>query len=196
MRPLRYSINLTLDGCCDHNAVSPNTDVHKDIHQFAAEVIGKADGLLLGRTTYEMMEGAWRKPNTGVWPDWMSAWMYPFAETMDAVKKYVVSSTLNDVDWNSELLLGKGSVDLETAVRTLKEQPGKGLYTGGVKLPMALAELGLIDEYEFLVQPTLVGRGPSLFAGLSKPLNLKLVEARELPSGAVVMRYAREGFRS
>ena len=89
-----------------------------------------------------------------------------------------------------------GCCDLETLVRNLKEQPGKGLYTGGVKLPMALAELGLIDEYEFLVQPLLVGRGPSLFAGLSKPLNLKLMECRELPSGAVVMRYAREGFRS
>jgi dihydrofolate reductase len=181
-RPLRYSINLTLDGCCDHqSSIVPDATTH----QYAADIIAKADALILGRTTYEMMESAWRKPLTGIWPDWMTDWMKPFAETMDAVKKYVVSSTLDNVDWNSELLRG----DLETAVRNLKQQPGRGLYTGGVKLPMALAELGLIDEYEFIVHPQIEGRGPTLFAGLSKPLDLKLVGRTELPSGAVALRY-------
>ncbi len=111
--------------------------------------------------------------------------MEPFARTMDAAKKYVVSSTLGRVDWNSELVRG----DLRTAVEELKRMPGKGLFTGGVKLPLALAEMGLIDEYEFVVHPRVAGHGPTLFAGMSKPLDLKLVSRLELSSGAVAMRY-------
>ena len=79
--------------------------------------------------------------------------------------------------------------DLGKAVQQLKQEPGEGLFTGGVKLPLALAQLGLIDEYEFVVQPRLVGHGPTLFAGLSKPLDLKLVSRLEFGSGAVAMRY-------
>jgi dihydrofolate reductase len=111
--------------------------------------------------------------------------MEPFARTIDAAKKYFVSSTLDRVDWNAELVRG----DLGTAVQELKRQPGKALFTGGVKLPMALAELGLIDEYEFVVHPRIAGHGPTLFAGLSKPIDLKLVNRLELGSGAVAMRY-------
>jgi len=111
--------------------------------------------------------------------------MEPFARTIDAAKKYVVSSTLDRVDWNAELLRG----DLADAVRQLKQEPGKGLFVGGVKLPMALAELGLIDEYELVVHPRVVGHGPTLFAGLSKPLDLKLVSRLEFGSGVVAMRY-------
>ena len=114
------------------------------------------------------------------------AWMEPFAQTIDAAKKYVVSSTLDQVDWNAELVRG----DLATAVRQLKREPaGNGLFVGGVKLAMALSELGLIDEYELLVQPRLVGHGPALFAGLSEPLDLKLVGQIEFTSGVVAMRY-------
>jgi dihydrofolate reductase len=115
----------------------------------------------------------------------MPAWMEPFARTIDAAKKYVVSSTLDRVDWNAELVRG----DLGEAVGRLKGEPGKGLFVGGVKLPQALAELGLIDEYEFVVQPRLAGHGPTLFAGLSKPVDLRLVGRLELGSGAVAMRY-------
>jgi dihydrofolate reductase len=107
--------------------------------------------------------------------------MEPFARTIDGKRKYVVSSTLVRVDWNAELVRG----DLGTAVQQLKREPGQGLFTGGVKLPMALAELGLIDEYEFVVHPRLAGHGPTLFAGLSKPIDLKLVSRLELGSGAV-----------
>ena len=96
-----------------------------------------------------------------------------------------MSSTLDRVDWNAELVRG----DLEKAVQQLKRQPGKGLFVGGVTLPLALAELGLIDEYEFVVQPTLAGHGPTLFAGLSKRIDLKLVSRLEFGSGAVAMRY-------
>jgi dihydrofolate reductase len=182
MRPLRYSINVTLDGCCDHRVMVPDADLHRH----AAENLAQADALLFGRVTYEMMEAAWRPPaRTGVRPDWMADWMEPFARTIDTAKKYVVSSTLDRVDWNAELVRG----NLGAAVQQLKREPGKGLFVGGVKLPLALAELGLIDEYEFVVHPRLVGHGPKLFAGLSKNLDLKLVSRLEFGSGAVAMRY-------
>jgi len=177
MRPLRYSVNDTLDGCCDHRAVLGD----EDIHRHAVENLVQADALIFGRVTYQMMEAGWRAPGSGVRPEWME----PFARTIGAAKKYVVSSTLDRVDWNTELVRG----DLGKAVRALKREPGKGLLTGGVTLPLALAELGLIDEYEFVVHPTIAGHGPTLFAGLSKPLDLKLVSEVEFASGAVAKRY-------
>jgi dihydrofolate reductase len=178
MRPLRYSINVTLDGCCDHR----EGIVDEDLHRHAAENIAQADALLFGRVTYEMMEAAWRPPAQATGrPDWME----PFARTIDAAKKYVVSSTLDRVDWNAELVRG----DLGKAIQQLKRESGKGLFLGGVKLPLALAELGLIDEYEFVVHPRVVGHGPTLFAGLSKRIDLKLVSRVEFGSGAVAMRY-------
>ncbi len=178
MGPLRYSINVTLDGCCDHR----EGVVDEDLHRHAAENLAQADALLFGRVTYEMMEEAWRPPTlAGARPDWME----PFARTIDAAKKYVVSSTLERAGWNAELVRG----DLGEAVRQLKRESGQGLFVGGVKLPMALAELGLIDEYEFVVHPRLAGHGPTLFAGLSKRIDLKLVSRLEFGSGAVAMRY-------
>jgi len=181
MRPLRYSINVTLDGCCDHRVGI----VDEELHRRAAENLERADALLFGRVTYEMMEAAWRPAPSGTRPDWMQPWMEPFARTIDAAKKYVVSSTLDRVDWNAELVRG----DLGKAVQQLKLQSGKGLLTGGVTLPLALAELGLIDEYEFVVHPRLIGHGPTLFAGLSQPIDLKPVSRLEFGSGAVAMRY-------
>jgi dihydrofolate reductase len=181
MRPLRYSINVTLDGCCDHRVGIPD----EELHRFHAANLARADALLFGRVIYEMMEEAWRKPASGIWPDWMADWTIPFAETIDAAKKYVVSSTLDHVDWNAELIQG----DLEEAVRELKGQPGEGLYVGGLTLPLALADLGLIDEYEFVVLPVLAGHGPTLFAGLSERLELELVGRHEFGAGAVALRY-------
>ena len=178
MRPLRYSINVTLDGCCDHRAIPAD----EDLHRHAVENLAWADALLFGRVTYEMMEAAWRlSTRTIAMPDWTE----PFARTIDAAKKYVVSSTLERVDWNAELLRG----DLGQAVQQLKLESGNGLFVGGVKLPLALAEMGLIDEYEFVVHPRLVGHGPTLLAGLSKRVDLKLASRLEFGSGAVAMRY-------
>jgi len=178
MRPLRYSINVTLDGCCDHRAILPD----EELHRHAVENLDRADALLFGRVMYGMMEAAFRLPlRTGAMPSWME----PFARTIDGARKYVVSSTLNRVDWNAELVRG----DLANAVPQLKQEPGKGLFLGGVTLPLALAELGLIDEYEFVVHPTLAGHGPTPFAGLSKRIDLKLVSRLEFGSGAVAMRY-------
>ena len=178
MRPLRYSINVTLDGCCDHRAGLAD----EDLHRHAVENLNQADALLFGRVTYQMMETAWRlATRTVVMPEWTE----PFARTIDAAKKYVVSSTLDRVDWNAELVRG----DLGKAVEQLKRKPGKGLFVGGVKLPQALAEMGLIDEYEFVVHPRIAGHGPTLFVGLSKHVDLKLVSRLEFGSGAVAMRY-------
>lgn len=153
-----------------------------DVHRHAIENIARADALLFGRVTYEMMEEAWRLPvPAGTWPDWMES----FARAIDAARKYVVSSTLDQVGWNAELVRG----ELGGAVQQLKQAPGKGLLVGGLTLPLALAELGLIDEYEFVVHPRVVGHGPTLFAGLSKHVDLKLVSRLEFGSGAVAMRY-------
>jgi dihydrofolate reductase len=176
MRPLRYSINITLDGCCDHNAMPAD----EELHRHAIQNIANADALLFGRVTYEMMESAFRTPDPA-----MPEWTFPFARTIGAAKKYVVSSTLESVDWNAELLRG----DLASAVQQLKRQTGNGLFVGGVTLPRALAALDLIDEYELVVHPRLAGHGPTLFAGLPKHLDLKLVSQLEFASGAVARRY-------
>ena|SRR5947209_8367941 len=178
MGALRYSINVTLDGCCDHRGIPPA----EELHRHAVENFERADALLFGRVTYEMMEAAFRPAaGTGARPEWVEQ----FARTINAAKKYVVSSTMDRVDWNAELVRG----DLGTAVRQLKRESSKGIFVGGVKLPLALAELGLIDEYEFVVHPVLAGHGPTLFAGMSKRVDLKLLSRVEFASGAVAMRY-------
>ena len=182
MRPLRYAINITLDGCCHHEAGS--TD--EELHAYWTESISRADALLYGRVVYQMMEEAWRPvAETGVRPEWMPEWMEPFARKIHSAKKYVVSGTLEKVDWNAELVRG----DLAEFVKRLKQEPGERIATGGVTLPLALADLGLIDEYEFVVHPVIAGHGPTLFAGLSKYVELKLVDRREFASGAVALRY-------
>ncbi|EZP28381.1 dihydrofolate reductase family protein [Microbacterium oleivorans] len=177
MRPLRYSINVTLDGCVDHRAGIPDAQTH----EHAAQQIARADALILGRTVYRMMEDAWRPPVSEAMP----AWTQPFARTIDEAKKYVVSSTLKAVDWNAELVSG----DLRTEVERLKSMPGEGLYTGGVTLATALAGWGLIDEYTFVIHPRVVGNGPRLFEGVAEPLDLQLVDRLTFNSGIVAETY-------
>lgn len=172
MRPLRYSINVMLDGCVDHRAGVPS----EELHEHAAATIARADALIFGRTTYQLME-YWRDPAVA---------SEPFAKVMNEARKYVVSSTLDHVDWNTEIVRPD---ELEAAVRRLKAEPGEGLYCGGVQLPLALANLGLIDEYEFVVHPRLAGHGPTLFAGLTAPLDLELVGRREFDGGVVASTY-------
>ncbi|WP_125132906.1 dihydrofolate reductase family protein [Microbacterium sp. 10M-3C3] len=182
MRTLRYSINVTLDGCVHHEAgLGPDAE---SMRYWTAQM-ERADALLFGRSTYEMMAAAWRRPASGAWPEWMAENEVPFAEAIDAARKHVVSSTLEQVDWNAELVRG----DVVDAVRRLKDEPGDALWVGGVTLPRALADAGLIDEYEFVVHPVVAGRGPHLLAGLRRPLKLQLVERREFGSGAALMRY-------
>ncbi|GAA4144493.1 dihydrofolate reductase family protein [Leifsonia shinshuensis] len=181
MRPLRYSINVTLDGCCHHEAALPPDE---ESMRFWTAELARADALIFGRVTYRMMEAAWRRPPSGAWPEWMDDWQRPFAETIDAAKKHVVSTTLDEVDWNAELLRG----DLRQAVERLKQEPGDGLFVGGVTLPLALADLGLIDEYVFVVQPVLAGHGPTLLSGLRERIRLEVVEREAFRSGVEVVR--------
>jgi dihydrofolate reductase len=181
MQPIRYSINVTLDGCCDHQAVIPS----RALHEHVIENFRQLDGLLFGRVTYQMMEEGWRGPLPKDWP----AWMEDFRQAINPLRKYVVSSTLKAVDWNSELLQG----DLAESVQRLKQQPGRGLGLGGLTLPRALAELGLIDEYELISHPRVAGHGPTLFAGLVKPLDLQLVSRQEIGDGIVSVRYLPRG---
>jgi dihydrofolate reductase len=148
MRPLRYSINATLDGCCDHRAIPAD----EELHRHAVEILAQADALLFGRVTYEQVR---RLEHAGP----------------------------------GRLERGALRGDLENAVQQLKREPGQGVFVAGVKLALALTELGLIDEYEFVVHPRLAGHGPTLFAGLSKHVDLKLVSRLEFGSGAVAMRH-------
>jgi dihydrofolate reductase len=174
VRALRYSINVSLDGCVDHTAGT----VDEETHHHAAQTIDRADAILLGRTTYELME-FWRTAED------LPPWMRSFQESINTTRKYLVSSTRKPDGWNTESLIG----DPVEAVKKLKEQPGNGLYVGGVTLPLALADAGLIDEYEFIVSPTIVGHGPRLFEGLDKPLNLQLVGTTHFASGVRAERY-------
>lgn len=189
MRLLRYAINVTLDGCCHHEAGLPPDE---ESMRFWTTEMAEADALLFGRVTYEMMEAAWRRPPTGMWPEWMGEQEIPFAESIDRARKHVVSSTLSAPDWNAELVQG----DLGQAVHGLKQEPGERMFVGGVRLPLALADLGLIDEYVFVVQPVLAGHGPTLLAGLRNRIELELVEREEFGSGAVVLRYRPAGSSS
>ena len=181
MRPLRYSINVSLDGCCGHEAFRPD----EQVHQHFADSIARADALVYGRLTYQLME-VWRVPDDGVWADGIDPSMQSFARTIDAARKYVVSSTLTDPGWNTEVIDPAG---LESAVLDLKDQDGAGLAVGGMRLPLALVELGLIDEIELVVHPVVVGHGPWLFDGLSAPLELEAVDRVELSGGAVAVTY-------
>ena len=177
MGALRYSVNVTVDGCCDHRVIPANVDTHR----FATQNLQRADGLLFGRVTYELMEAGWRDAQVHELP----AWSVPFAKAIDAAPKYVVSTTWEPTGWNSQRVTG----ELAEAVRRLKSTSERGLYVGGVSLPRALADLDLIDEYEFLVHPVSAGHGPTLFAGLPSHLRLELVGRREYASGAVALRY-------
>ncbi len=175
MRALRYSLNVSLDGCVDHAAFGGG----EALHRHAAENLARVDGLLFGRVTYQLMEEAFRaEAESGTSRD-------PFVASLHATRKHVVSTTLGSVDWNAELVHG----DLGAAVTRLKEQPGRGLLVGGVQLGLELAALGLVDEYELVVHPVVVGHGPTLLAGLSAALDLRLVDSEDLGEGIVARRY-------
>lgn len=177
MRTLTYSINVTLDGCIDHREGRPDAEVH----QLATEALAQADGLLLGRVTYELMEQSWRPPASDAFPEWMQ----PFARTIHEIPKYVASTTLEGVDWNAELLGG----DVREAVLELKSHPGGPLRLGGSTFATDVVGWGLVDEYEFTVYPWVAGHGPYLLAGLPHPLDLTPTARRTLASGAVATTY-------
>ncbi|MFJ4036796.1 dihydrofolate reductase family protein [Microbacterium sp. NPDC090007] len=175
-------MNVTLDGCVHHEEGLPPD---AESMAFWTDELRRSDTLFYGRVTYEVMEGAWRRPQSGEWPDWMDASEVAFAEVMDPMRKVVASGTLLEADWNAELVRG----DVVEAVLRLKELLGRGISLGGVRLPAVLAAHGLIDEYTFVVHPVVAGRGPRLLDGVGDEVRLRLFERRELPSGVSVQRY-------
>ncbi|MEV5002902.1 dihydrofolate reductase family protein [Nocardioides sp. LML1-1-1.1] len=175
---VHFSLNLTLDGCYDHRAIAGDAE----LHAHTARSMARADALLFGRVTYQLMEDAWRQPPGAPVPE------DPFVRIIDPARKHVVSDTLDAVDWNAELVRG---ADLAATVARLREAPGDRVFVGGVRLAQALTEQRLIDSYELLVHPHVAGHGPYLFGGLTQPLDLRLVDRAELTSGAVVLHYER-----
>lgn len=182
MARLQYSINVTLDGCCDHMAIVP----YPEMHEFWSDVITSADALLYGRVTYQMMEPAWRPiAETGVVPDGTPDWVIPFAKSIHKARKFVASTTLTEVDWNARLLQG----DLKSAVEQFKREEDGIISLGGLNLARSIAALGLIDDFVFLVHPRIAGHGPTLFSGLPSPLDLTLKSQRTFASGAIALTY-------
>jgi dihydrofolate reductase len=182
MARLQYSINVTLDGCCDHTAIVP----YPEMHQFWSDMVSNADALLYGRVTYQMMEPAWRPiAETGVVPAGAADWVIPFAQSIHKARKYVASTTLTEVDWNAQLLQG----DLKAAIEQIKREESGTISLGGLTLAREIAALGLIDDYVFLVHPRIVGHGPTLFAGLPTPIDLTLRDQRTFSSGAIALTY-------
>lgn len=184
MRKVVYGINVSADGCCDHTKMAGGEDLHK----FYADVMRDSDVLLYGRVTYELMVPFWpdvARKHTG------DKTMDDFADAFDAVKKIVVvSNTLKNPDNKKVTVINS---DLKNEVLKLKQEPGKDISVGGVDLPSQLMKLGLIDEYIIVVLPIVVGEGRRLWDGVNLPnmLELKLKESKVLPSGCVVMRYAK-----
>lgn len=181
MARLQYGINLTLDGCCDHQAGVPDPETH----QFWSDLVGNAT-VLYGRVTYKMMEEAWRPiAESGLVPDGMADWVLPFARSMHAARKFVASRTLTSVDWNAQLL----GPDLKSEIERLKRDENGTISLGGVDLAGQIAACGLIDDFVFVINPRIAGHGPTLFAGLPSYLDLKLTGQHTFGSGAIALTY-------
>lgn len=182
---LTFIINVTLDGCVDHQEGIADDETHA----LFTRLLEEGGAMLWGRVTYEMMEGFWPAVARGEVeaPASIRAW----AVTLEAKAKYVVSSTRKDFPWtNSHLISG----DLKAAVQALKDATPAGVLLGSGKLATELDRLDLIDEYKFLVHPRIVGHGPTLYeTGLPSTRRLELVSAKPLRCGAVFMHYRRAG---
>jgi dihydrofolate reductase len=179
MRKLISSINITLDGFCDHTAVI----VDDELHQNANELLRGVDTVLFGRVTYQLMESGWppivKKP-TGIKS------IDDFAILIDNIAKIVFSNTLKNVEWKNTKL---AKVDIKEEVVKLKQQPGKNILVGSPGIIITLMQLGLIDEYQFCVQPIILGSGLPLFKNIKDRIDLILLKTRTLGSGAIILYY-------
>ena len=179
---LTFGLNVTLDGCIDHT----QGIVDDALHDYWTGLMDESGAMLFGRNTYELMEGAWpavARDETA--PRAMRAW----AQKLEAKPKYVVSGSRNDFPWhNTHKLEG----DLGEAVRALKAKTKRGVLVGAPRLSLALEELGLIDEYRIVVHPVIVGRGPTLFQGLSSPQHLELLSTQRFSTGVQALHFRRK----
>jgi dihydrofolate reductase len=183
MRNLIYAINITVDGCCDHTKSSGS----EEILEYFTHLMRDVDLLVYGRKTYQLM--------VPYWPDVAKSQSETraakeFADTFDSINKIVFSQSLDSAEGNTRIVRTK----LEDEIRRLKQEQGKNILTGGVALPLQLIELGLVDEYVFVVHPIIAGEGRRLSEGMSLPerLQLKLVESKILKSGCVALRYLKQ----
>ncbi|MGB8887435.1 MAG: dihydrofolate reductase family protein [Candidatus Korobacteraceae bacterium] len=186
MRNVIFAINTTLDGCCDHTKFNPD----EETFEYVLRLTRDADTFLYGRKTYQLMVPYWpdvaKDPSEQTKPD------YEFAQAFDAVNKIIVFSKSLDSPEGEKTRIVR--TNLRDEVLKLKQEPGKTILTGGVTIPSQLAELGLIDEYHFLVHPIVVGEGRRLFEGinLQEKLRLKLLESKNFRSGCVALRYVKQ----
>jgi dihydrofolate reductase len=184
MRNVIYAINITLDGCCDHTRFNPDEETHEYFTQLLREV----DLLVFGRKTYQLM--------VPYWPDIAKSQSetkadIEFAQAFVSKKKVVFSRSLASAgDKNTKIVLS----NLRDEILKLKQEPGKDILVGGVDIPSQLTELGLIDEYRFVVTPIIAGKGRRLFEGVNLPekRRLKLVESKIFKSGSVALRYLKQ----
>lgn len=183
MGVLTYCINVTLDGCVDHEVGIANDETHAHF----TRLLEQNGAMLWGRTTYEMMEVFWPAVARGEVE--ASPALVDWAQKLDAIPKYVVSSTRDEFPWvNSHHLTG----DLRAAVQDVKDRTPDGVLVGSTKLATELDRLDLIDEYEFVLQPMIAGRGPRLHeGGLPATRRLELISATPISSGVCSMRYRR-----
>src|SRR5687768_16019225 len=184
MRKLIFAINLTLDGCCDHTKVIAD----EELHEYYAQLLRGGDTFVYGRKTYELMVPFWpdmAKNNSGP-----TKAMNNFAQAFDAVKKIVVfSRSLESVEQKNAIVV---RTNLRDEILKLKKQEGKNILTGGVDIPSQLIQLGLVDEYYFVIQPLIVGEGRRLLDSASLQEKLRLVESKVFASGCVALRYTKD----
>jgi dihydrofolate reductase len=183
MRNLVLAINITLDGCCDHTKMTAD----EESHEYFTGLLRDVDLIVFGRTTYQLMVPFW--PDVAKTHSQSKA-MNDFADAFDSIKKIVFSRSLDSAEENTRIVRTK----LQDEILKLKQQQGKNILTGGVSLPSQLIELGLVDEYRFVVQPIVAGEGRRLLEGVSLPerFQLKLVESKVFKSGCVALRYLKQ----
>ena len=181
MRKLIAAMNMTFDGFCDHTAGKPDEEIHEHYN----ELLRNTGALLYGRNTYQLMESYWPsvvKNPTGNKP------ADDFAVLIDDIPKLVFSRTLSSVTWKNSQLR---SELIPEEIVELKRQPGKDLVAGSPALIAAFTQLGLIDEYQINVLPTILGSGRILFKNISEQIDLRLLKTKTFGSGAVLFYYAR-----
>ena len=183
MRNLIFAINLTIDGCCDHTKFNPD----EETLEFFTQLSRDADTFLYGRKTYQLMVPYW--PDAAKNPSGQTKADYEFAKAFDAIRKIIVfSQSLDNTEGEKTKIV---RTNLHDEILKLKQEQGKNILTGGVALPSQLAELGLIDEYVFVVHPIVAGEGRRLFEGinLQEKLQLELVESQIFKAGCIALRY-------
>ena len=183
MRNLIFATNITLDGCCDHSKMTGGDEILEHFSHLMRDV----DLFVYGRKTYQLMVPYW--PDVAKNHSATKA-ANQFADTFDSVNKLVFSHSLDSAERNTRIV----RTNLQNEILRLKQEQGKNIVTGGVALPSQLIELGLVDEYHFVVQPIIAGEGRRLSEGISLPekLQLKLVDSKILKSGCVALHYLKQ----